>query len=114
MQITKHLRLDKKDKRGLVPLYFSITCNGWQHRMATGEKILPGNFDIKNNRVSSRQNGYVAINGRIDDLYKKIENIGLQHGKELTKAKFELLLKEAMTPAPVEASTPTLSFTELY
>jgi hypothetical protein len=114
MQITKYIRLDKKDKKGLVPVFFSITKNGWQHRMATGEKVLPENFDSKTLRVKSKQAGYISINLRLDDLYKKIFDIGISYGKELTRQQFEKLAKQAMQlAAPELVTAPTLSFTEL-
>ena len=63
----------KKSKDGSIPVYYRITIDGLSKDFSLGYKVLPGNWDAENKRVSSQDLQAKIINQRIKSSEADLE-----------------------------------------
>ncbi|MBC9795429.1 site-specific integrase [Sinomicrobium weinanense] len=102
MQVSFHIVKNKIDKKGFVPVYYTITLNGQRIRkQVKGVKCLPSHWKDKEEKIkapykSEAYNFHLEYNKKIEeiktkfaDLYRYIHLNGLSPSKEFIMEKIE-------------------------
>lgn len=72
---TINFYLDKPDKKGLAPIHMRINCGGKQVKLATGKKIIPGDFDKKKQRAIDLCGEALEINHYLSYLQARTDEL---------------------------------------
>jgi integrase len=120
MEVTRQLRRERVDKKGLAPIQLTFCWDGQRLRLPSGQKCLPKDWDEKRGRTKAKPGTYLDDVNQVLNRYQDAAT-GAAHaarlaGRALDKdamraeieQRYQRLAQEASGEAPDEVLPPPL------